>query len=42
MHKMKGQIGGLGQKSAQLNTIKTAAPAFNHAPGFGLAEAPAI
>lgn len=35
MHKMKGQLGGLGQKSAQLNTIKYAAPAYNNAPGFG-------
>ena len=44
MHKMKGQIGGLGQKSAQLNTMKIAAPAFNQAPAFGPAinQAPAI
>jgi len=44
MHNMKGQLGGLGQKSAQLNTMKIAAPAFNHAPAFGpsINAAPAI
>ena len=44
MHTMKSQLGGLGQKSAQLDTIKYAAPAYNNAPAFGhsINAAPAI
>ena len=34
MHQMKGKLGGLGQKSAQLNNMKIDAPAFGHAPAF--------